>query len=180
MESAQEEAATGLMAKGGDRQVVGVPEAFESFYRRELPRVLGVVMALTKSQWEAEEATQEAFLRAFRDWGRVGGLDGPAAWVRRVALNTAVSRWRRGMAEARALLRLERGAVIAPSDSEDDGLWKSVRALPRRQAQVVALTYVDGMDAATIGQTLGMAESTVRVHLLRARRALAQRFEGEP
>jgi predicted RNA polymerase sigma factor len=43
---------------------------------------------------------------AHRQWGRIGGYDDPGAWVRRVAANLAVSRVRRRLAEARALVRL--------------------------------------------------------------------------
>jgi DNA-directed RNA polymerase specialized sigma24 family protein len=62
-------------------------EAFDEFYLREYPRVVGLLQGLLRSRLVAEELAQETFLVAYRDWGRVGGLDNPRAWVRRVALN---------------------------------------------------------------------------------------------
>ena len=161
------------------RQILGAPDAFEVFYRREVNGVLAVTMGLTRRKWEAEEVTQEAFLRAYRDWHRVGLMDHPGAWVRRVALNLAVGRWRRARTEAAALLRLTAEDHPSPADPESARFWDEVRALPKRQAQVVALTYVDDLDADGVAAVLGIASSTVRVHLARAQATLAQRLGAE-
>jgi RNA polymerase sigma-70 factor (ECF subfamily) len=162
-----------------DRQTVGAVRSFDSFYRSEVQSVLAVTMALTRHRWEAEEATQEAFLRAYRDWERVGAMASPEGWVRTVALNLARGRWRRMRSEARALLRLTPRPEGPPPDPETERFWDAVRALPTRQAQVVALTYVEDLDSEAIGRILGIAASTVRVHLARAREALAAALEVE-
>lgn len=140
--------------------------------------MLAVTMGLTRRRGEAEEVTQEAFYRAYRDWDRVGRMDHPGAWTRRVALNLAVGRWRRFRVEARALLRLT-PAIEAPAPDEPESarFWEAVRALPDRQAQAIALTYVEDLDAESVGQILGISASTVRVHLSRARATLAKRLE---
>jgi RNA polymerase sigma-70 factor (ECF subfamily) len=70
-------------------------------------------------------------------------------------------------------------AELPPPDPEADRFWDEVRALPDRQAQVVALTYVEDLDADAIGEILGIAAATVRVHLSRARATLANRLEVE-
>jgi len=137
-------------------------------------------MGLTKRRSEAEEVTQEAFYRAYRDWDRVGRMAQPGAWTRRVALNLAVGRWRRIRSEARAVLRLAPATESpGPSDPVTDRFWDEVRALPARQAQVVALSYVEDLDADAVGEILGIAASTVRVHLSRARYTLARRLRVE-
>jgi RNA polymerase sigma-70 factor (ECF subfamily) len=51
----------------------------------------------------AEDIAQEAFLRAYQNWERVGSCEHQAAWVRRVATNLATSGLRRRLLEARAL-----------------------------------------------------------------------------
>ncbi|MEX2323264.1 MAG: sigma-70 family RNA polymerase sigma factor [Acidimicrobiia bacterium] len=165
--------------RSDDRQVVGSPEPFETFYRREVRGVLAVTIGLTRRTGDAEDATQEAFFRAWRDWDRIGRLERPAAWVRRVALNLAIGRWRQVRAETRAVLRLRPNDVSPPADPVSDRFWAEVRALPRRQAQVVALTYVDDLDSDGVAAVLGISASTVRVHLARARVALAERLEVE-
>ena len=66
-------------------------EPFDEFYLREYPKVVGLLQGLLRSRLVAEELAQETFLVAYRDWARVGGLDNPRAWVRKVAL-TSVGR----------------------------------------------------------------------------------------
>jgi hypothetical protein len=73
------------MAGPGEAVVVRLPERFEAFYEREYHRVVGFAYAVAGSWEAAEDATQEAFLRAHRQWERVGRYDQPGAWVRRVA-----------------------------------------------------------------------------------------------
>lgn len=157
----------------GERPTIGAVRSFDSFYQREVRGVLAVTMALTKHRWEAEEATQEAFLRAFRDWDSVGRMASPEGWVRTVALNLARGRWRRMKSEARAVLRLGAPGDRSQPDPESRRFWDAVRDLPARQAQVVALTYVEDLDSARVGQILGISAATVRVHLARARETLA-------
>ena len=52
-------------------------EAFDEFYLREYPKVVGLLQGLLRSRLVAEELAQETFLVAYRDWARVGSLDNP-------------------------------------------------------------------------------------------------------
>ena len=54
-----------------------------------------------------------------------------------------------------------------------------VRALPKRQAQVVALLYVEELSSVEVAEVLGCSEATVRVHLHRAKKRLAERVDLE-
>ena len=82
------------------------PGGFEGFFLREYRGVVELAYALSGNRAGAEDIAQEAFLRAHRDWHRVGGYRYPGAWVRRVAVNLATSAVRRRLIEARALARL--------------------------------------------------------------------------
>ncbi len=55
----------------------------------------------------------------------------------------------------------------------DHEFWEAVRALPARQAQAIALHYLEDRPVAEIAEILGCAPATVKVHLHRGRRALA-------
>jgi RNA polymerase sigma-70 factor, ECF subfamily len=63
-------------------------------------------------------------------------------------------------------------------------VWREVRALPRRQAQVIALRYVTDASVAEIARTLGLAEGTVKARLYRGRQTPATRpappWEDDP
>jgi RNA polymerase sigma-70 factor (ECF subfamily) len=83
--------------------------------------------------------------------------------------------------EAKALMRLTVGAeTTLPELSADDAqFWGAVRSLPRRQAQVIALHYLDDRPVAEIAEILGTATGTVKKHLHDGRRALARRLRLE-
>lgn len=148
-------------------------QPFEAFYRDELPGVVALCLAVSRRPRIAEELAQEAFLKAFRRWDKVGGYERPDAWVRRVALNLTASWGRRVQAEARALLRAGPRPANPPAGSPpDDEFWQAMRSLPHRQAQTLALYYVEDRPVAEIATVLGIEDSTVRVHLTRGRRNL--------
>jgi RNA polymerase sigma factor (sigma-70 family) len=148
--------------------------------------VVDLASALSGSRTSAEDIAQEAFLRAYRDWERVGSHAHQAAWVRRVAANLATSGLRRRLVEARALARLagRREPALDVLPASDAEFWRAVRALPSRQAQAVALYYLEDLSIQQTARVLDCAEGTVRGHLARARRTLAHRLrldaEEEP
>ena len=78
-------------------------DAFDTFYRAEKPRVVAVVSSLTGDRAAAEDIVQEAFATAMRRWATVSGYERPGDWVKRVAVNRAISRFRRRQSETRAL-----------------------------------------------------------------------------
>jgi RNA polymerase sigma-70 factor (sigma-E family) len=151
---------------------------FDDFYRRHYRRMVALVYALSGSRATAEDVAQDVFAVVHRRWGYVRSLDRPDAWLRRVATNMAVSGFRRRLAEGRALARLPRRGndALPPLPAEAAEFWAAVRALPQRQAQAVALHYMEELSTAEVATVLGCAEATVRVHLHRARRALAARL----
>jgi len=157
-----------------------IREDFQVFYAREFRPVVGLAYVLSGSGSGAEDLAQDAFLAAFRAWDRVSGFDDPGAWVRRVVANRAVSWFRRRAAEARAVLRVRHSDGHIPEiDSAAQELWEEVRRLPRRQAQVIALHYLDQQKVAEIGCILGCSENTVKTHLQRGRDTLAARLGEE-
>src|SRR5258707_11751482 len=68
---------------------------FGEFYSSSAARLVRHGYALTGDLAEAQDIAQEAFARAWQRWPAVGACDSPEAWVRRVAMNLAASRWRR-------------------------------------------------------------------------------------
>jgi RNA polymerase sigma-70 factor, ECF subfamily len=91
-----------------------------------------------------------------------------------VVANLATSSFRRSFREARALTRLaSRRPAPTEITLEDPDFWAAVRRLPRRQAQCVALHYLEDRSTAEVAEILGISEPTVRVHLHRGRLALA-------
>jgi RNA polymerase sigma-70 factor (ECF subfamily) len=171
---------------GAEDQAPRLPGGFGHFYLHEYRGVVELAYALSGNRAGAEDIAQEAFLRAYRDWQRVGRYQHPGAWVRRVAVNLATSALRRRLIEARALARVwarrEPSLVELPASEAD--FWGTVRSLPRRQAQVVTLHYLEDLSVAEIARVLGCAEGTVKAQLHNGRETLARRLplieETEP
>jgi RNA polymerase sigma-70 factor (ECF subfamily) len=166
-------------SREGGPEAVQLPGTFEHFYLEEFPAVVALAYALSGSRAGAEDIAQEAFLRAYRDWDRIGFYEHQVAWVRRVAANLATSGLRRRVVEARALIRLagrwEPAVDLLPAENAE--FWAAVRALPSRQAQAVALYYLEDRSIQQTAAVLGCAEGTVKAHLAKARRALARQLQ---
>jgi RNA polymerase sigma-70 factor (ECF subfamily) len=157
-------------------------EPFESFYRRHRSRLVALAYAISGSRLGADDLVHDVLEAAYRDWGRIGALDDPASWVSRMVSNRAVSAFRRRMAEAKAVARLvgRREPSRFPEPSVDvDRIWSQVRRLPKRQAQVIALTYVEQLTMAEIADILGCSKDTVNTHLRRGRETLSRRLDRE-
>jgi RNA polymerase sigma-70 factor, ECF subfamily len=165
------------VAGAGGRRIAPTPhvESFESFYGREYRPVLALANVLIGDRAQAEDLAQEVFVAAFQSWATIAN---PGAWVRAAVSNKAMSWWRRTYAARRALARL---GNVEPSTTDmtadADAFWGEVRRLPRRQAQAIALYYLEDLPVASIAAMLGCDASTVRIHLSRGRKALAARLE---
>src|SRR3972149_1293311 len=147
------------------RSVRAVPN-FESFYRGEYRAVVGLAYALSGSRLAAEDIAQDAFLAAHRQWDRVGFYEQPEAWVRRVVANLAGAAFRTKVREVGALARLKpREEYLPRLPVEDADFWKAVRSLPQRQAQVIALHYLEDRPVAEIARALGGTANTAKGQL---------------
>lgn len=120
---------------------------------------------------EAEEAGQEALVRAYLRWARVEPY--AEAWVARVAANLALDRHRR-----RARARRHRFEVVTEAaDASEPLVARSelvagLRALPRRQREVVVLRYLADVPEAAVAELLGCSTGTVKQHAHRGLSAL--------
>jgi len=153
---------------------------FDDFYRREYRHVLGLAFVLTGNQWVAQDTAQDAFTAAFRHWRSIVAYDSPGAWVRRVTCNRAASVLRRRVREAKALMRLAAWTQTHIELEEgDEAFWQAVRRLPPRQAQAVALYYLEDYSVRKIAEVLDCSEGTVKTHLSRARNAVARQLQLE-
>jgi RNA polymerase sigma factor (sigma-70 family) len=159
------------------RVVEAADDGFGRFFAREYRAVVGLAFVLCGRLDGAEDLAQAAFAAAYRDWARIGNYDDPGGWIRRVVANRAVSLRRRRSVEASALRRLAgRRSVPDPEIAiEDAAVWSAVRSLPRRQAQLIALVYLEDRSVRDAAAILGCGEETAKTHLRRGRAAVAKR-----
>jgi RNA polymerase sigma-70 factor (ECF subfamily) len=153
-------------------------EGFADFYRAEMPGLVALARGLCGAAF-ADDIAQEAMIAAYRRWSEIERCGRPQAWVRRACANLAISTFRRRLVEVRAYARMSARPAPEPLDDSSEEFWSAVRTLPRRQAQCAALRYLYEMGGADIADTLSISEGAVKVHLARARAALAARLARE-
>ena len=140
----------------------------EALVARHAQAVYRLAYARTGSREDAEDVTQETFLRLVRTAPEFADEDHCRAWLLRVAMNCAGdlfrSAWRR---LTRPLEEAEQ--VPAP---EEGGVLEAVLALPERYRAPIHLFYYEGLSTAEIAAVLGKSEGAVRTRLSRARTML--------
>lgn len=149
---------------------------FETFYRSELPSMVGLARTICGDHETAKDIAQEAMSKAYENWPKIASYDKPGAWLRRVTINLAISKRRRAGREL-SLLRRSAAQQRATDRHEDirpdDEVWDAVRKLPPRQRAVVALFYQDDLSTTAIAEILDCSVSTATSHLSQARATLA-------
>jgi len=148
--------------------------AVNEFLHTAYPRLVAAVALVCSSHAAAEDAVQEALLRAWERSEKGEEIEHLNAWVATVALNLARSGLRRVIAERKARTKLaaayRQGA--GPSGDRVD-VERALTALPRRQREAVVLRYYLQMDTREAADVLHTSEGTVKSTLFRARASLA-------
>lgn len=148
----------------------------ETFVQQHSQRLLGALTLITGNRATAEDALQEALVKA---WHRKDqSIDQLTAWITVVATNQARSGRRRKQAEQRALDKVGGRANYdtAVAGEPDEALLEALRSLPERERQVAVMHYVLDQSVAQVAAALGIAEGTVKTQLFRAREHLAARL----
>lgn len=172
-----------------DRAVAGDRAAFEAIYRRHVDRVYGVSLRLAADRVEAEELTQEAFVKA---WSALAGYRGRGSlggWLCRIAINRWKDRWRDRRTRDTVSMHdteseNELGDTAAPAGTGHLAdaaviplltamdLERCIAKLPEGARVVYVLHEIEGFPHHEIAAQLQVATGTVKAQLHRARRLL--------
>ena len=149
------------------------PEEFTDFYAASFRRLVGQLYAMTGDHAEAQDAVQEAFVRAWAHRVRLERHGAPEAWVRATAWRIAVSRWHR-VRLGRLLLRSQPQARAIEGPTPDRvALVDALRKLPAEQRRALVLYHLCDRSVAQIAAETGVPAGTVKARLARGRAALA-------
>ena len=165
-----------------ERCLEGHPDDFRHLVRRYQPVLLAHLAGKLGSVESAEEAAQEAFVRAYFSMGKLKQPSKFLSWLLGIAKNVAMEQQRaEQMRRQRELVRAASEEVRRPELSEDYGLEAAVAGLPEPYRQVVLLRYYGGVSCVQIADQLDMPLGTVTKTLSRAyallRDAMQQRQE---
>jgi RNA polymerase sigma-70 factor (ECF subfamily) len=127
----------------------------------------------------AEDAVQEALVRAWVRSEKGEVIESLPAWVTAVALNLSRKGFRRVLVERRVRQQAHASAPGAASAPTGEGIdiQRALAQLPRRQRETAVLRFVLEMDTREVSKVLGVDEGTVKSHLARARSKLARALE---
>jgi RNA polymerase sigma-70 factor (ECF subfamily) len=169
MSTVNDESVLVRRAMDGDR------EAFSDLAGVHWRRLLALARSIV-ADLEAEDVVQDGLIKA---WKKIRTLKAPEAfgsWLTRIVANTAIARARR----QRLFETLDGVAVKAAGNSVDARIdvGRLLVKLAPRQRAVLHLTVVEGLTDHEIGEALGIASSSVRVHRLRGRRRLSEIARG--
>ncbi|HEY9141343.1 MAG TPA: sigma-70 family RNA polymerase sigma factor [Bryobacteraceae bacterium] len=154
-------------ARAGDRA------AFDLLMRRHERLVLGTAYRLAGNLEDAQDASQEVFLRLYRNLGKIeaGNL---AAWLYRVTVNVCHDARRRRL----STVPVEDAAELAdggdPQQSASEAerralLLRSLRMLSERERAALVLRDLEGLSTAEVAGVLGSSVVTVRSQISKAR-----------
>ena len=152
-------------------------EEFTAFYLATWPRLFRTTYAVAGDRQRTEDALQTAFAQAWSRWSRVSATDDPAAYVRRLAVNAAISGHRRAWTRRETSVpELPDAATTDEAPLEHHATWRAVTDLPPRQRAVVVLRYYEGLSEREIADVLGCRPGTVKSQASAALSALRTRL----
>jgi len=161
------------LAQEGDRA------AFEGLYRLHVGRIYALCLRLTGQVSEAEDMTQESFIRAWQKIGSFQGRSRFSSWLHRLTVNVVLNERRARGRSAPWVALPEDGAGAdppspAPSPAAAADREKAIASLPEGARIVFVLHEVYGYRHEEISGMSGMAVGTSKAHLHRARKLLRE------
>ena len=162
--------------------------ALESLVREHSRLVYRIAYAVVRSHHDAEDATQETFLRVLRYSSKLDAVEDPKTWLARIAWRVAVDRNKQH--GRRREIPLENPGQppmdVASSETAADErvqgvqvgavLEKLIEALPEKLRQPLILSTIEEMSPREVAAVLGINEAAVRSRVFRARQILKEKL----
>ncbi|MBQ8123017.1 MAG: RNA polymerase sigma factor [Ruminococcus sp.] len=149
-------------------------------FRKYGDTVIRAAYAVCGSYHEAEDITQEVFLKLHSSGQSFSGDDHLKAWLLRAAINRAKNYKKSFRVSRTDFADEEAENVFAAEDShEAKAIQEGIKRLPERYSSVIFLYYYEGYNAREIGEILGISENTASSRLTRGRKKLKAELEKE-
>jgi len=171
-----------------ERAKRGDIDAYEEIVRRHQATAFRIAYAICGSREDAEEAAQDAFVKAHRALGRFRAGAPLRPWLLRIVGNEARNRRVAGGRSARLIERLVRepgSREAAPSlepgllaDAERRELLAALERLPARQRDAIVCTHLLGLSEAEAAVALDCRPGTVKSRLSRGLERMRSELEG--
>lgn len=156
-------------------------QKIEAAVREHAHLVFKICYAVVRNHHDAEDATQEVFLRVWRNAPRLEEIEDLRSWIARIAWNVAIDR-KRKRPEQQMDEYFEVSQAPRAEDEVISGqmlmlLERAIARLPRKEREALILASVEEMSMTEIAQVLGASEATIRGRIFRARQQLRERMK---
>lgn len=155
-------------------------ERLEQIFRDYYQLIYRVAFSQVKNHADAEDITQEVFLKIIRHDMRYQSMEHERAWIVRVTINLCrdllKSKWHRTSVSMEDVSEAQRGSCENFTEIQDDMMW-AVLQLPEKYRNCLYLFYYEDYSIKEIAQSLEMPENTVKTNLKRGRQALKEFLE---
>jgi len=151
--------------------------SFEDLYLSQHREVYAAMWLVSRDRHEAEEITQDAFVRALERWDRVRHADNRAGYLYRIAVNLHRSKLRRLARGARKTAQPSPEADPFEAADDRDAVGRALTTLSEGQREALVLVEWLDMTDEEAGRILGISPITVRVRRHRARANLRPLLE---
>jgi RNA polymerase sigma-70 factor (ECF subfamily) len=169
------------------RARAGDQAAWRTIYESTCDRLFGFLCYQIGDREEARDILQETYLQAFRRLHTYRGEAPLEVWLRTIAIGRSIDWKRVFLRRLKRTTKLdETSALVEPDiqrvrfDSENSALHRALGRLSRHQRAALLLREWEGRSFREIGVLLGCAESTARVHHVRARENMRAALGDEP
>jgi RNA polymerase sigma-70 factor (ECF subfamily) len=163
-------------------------DALELAVREHARLVYRVAYTVLRNHHDAEDATQETFLRVLRYRRKLAGIRDSRTWLARIAWRVALERRRRApevlLEEASMASRIPSAAASADEallGQEMSAVFEGlIAALPAKLRDPLILSALEEMSITDIAEVLGINAAAARSRLFRARQILREKFAALP
>lgn len=175
------------------RQILsGDIEKYRLIMDRYAQRIFTIVVKIVSDEDDAEEVTQDVFMKAFRSLEKFDFRSSLSTWLFRIAYNEAINHYRR---IPKLELAVDESMLRSVSDSQVDSvldvenplleaLPQAIEGLTVEERTLITLHYYEGIPLKEVAEMMNIGESTAKVRLMRTRRKLyvlinkiSQRYE---
>ena len=153
--------------------------SFELFFEAERRRLFRALYLMTGSVQEAEEIAQDAFLKIWERWDRVGAMEDPTGYLYRAGMNLTRSRVRRLVRAAKTSLSSEPSVDPYGAADARDAIVRAVAGLSPRQRQALVLAELLDRSTDDAAKLMGVTSSTIRTLLSEARKTMRTAMESD-
>jgi RNA polymerase sigma-70 factor (family 1) len=155
---------------------VGDERAFRTIYEKYQKRIYTYSLQILHSDVQAEEVTQEIFLKLWTQAAALHNIENLEAWLKTMTRNRCLNLFRRIVLEAKHDHDLSRNYVESHNETEESILLNDTRnllnaaieLLPHQQKEVYQLCHVEGLKYEEVAERLNISPNTVKTHMKRA------------